>query len=258
MPQAEETQLLAEMPVAEMERAIEALERFTQPERLGRLQDVLNKRTAHLCTVFENPSNPNNVWAALRTIDSFGIQNVHVIADPELYIKKGRLLTMSSAMGSQKWLSLHGHDSAADCARALKARGYRIIGSSLGPGAVPMDAIDWSARRVAVAFGNEKTGLSEGLLAQCDQTFYIPMRGFAESFNVSVALSIVLASAAAGGGLRGGDLGEGERRAVYLRWLLRTVAAGESVLQREGIALPQSMSLRRTEEGIAGFSTLRT
>jgi hypothetical protein len=43
------------------------------------------------------------VWAALRTIDSFGVQNVHVIADPELYVKKGRLLTMSASMGSNKW-----------------------------------------------------------------------------------------------------------------------------------------------------------
>jgi tRNA (guanosine-2'-O-)-methyltransferase len=74
-----------------------------QPERRERLQDVLSKRTNNVCVVFENPSNPNNVWASLRTIESYGIQNVHVIADPDRYVKKGRLLTMKAAMGSQKW-----------------------------------------------------------------------------------------------------------------------------------------------------------
>jgi len=45
---------------------------------------------------------------------------------------------------------------------------------------------------LALVFGNEKEGLSPEVLAQCDGTFRIPMFGFAQSLNVSVAAGIAL------------------------------------------------------------------
>jgi hypothetical protein len=53
-----------------------------------------------------------------------------------------------------------------------------------------------------------------------------------------------------------GDLPSAQQRVIYLRWLLHTVKAGEELLRHAGIALPEHMSLRREEEGIAGFSTV--
>lgn len=66
------------------------------------------------------------VWACLRTLDSFGIQHAHVVSDPSTYSKKARLKTMCTAMGSQKWLTLHGHDSPEDAVAKLKADGYQV------------------------------------------------------------------------------------------------------------------------------------
>lgn len=66
------------------------------------------------------------VWACLRTLDSFGIQHAHVVSDPSTYSKKARLNTMCTAMGSQKWLTLHGHDSPEDAVAKLKADGYQV------------------------------------------------------------------------------------------------------------------------------------
>ena len=44
-------------------------------------------------------------------------------------------------------------------------------------------------------FGNEKKGLTEEALEICDIRFTIPMYGFCESFNLSVAAAITLYSA---------------------------------------------------------------
>jgi len=33
---------------------------------------VLNQRTDNIRMVYENPSNANNIWASLRTLDTFG------------------------------------------------------------------------------------------------------------------------------------------------------------------------------------------
>ncbi len=66
------------------------------------------------------------MWACLRTLDSFGIQHAHVVSDPSTYSKKARLKTMCTAMGSQKWLTLHGHDSPEDAVAKLRADGYQV------------------------------------------------------------------------------------------------------------------------------------
>lgn len=41
--------------------------------------------------------------------------------------------------------------------------------------------------------GNEDRGISDEIRELADETFYLPMCGFAESFNLSVATAIVLA-----------------------------------------------------------------
>jgi hypothetical protein len=38
--------------------------------------------------LFGNPSNPSNIWACLRNLDSFQIQHVDAIADLEAYTGK--------------------------------------------------------------------------------------------------------------------------------------------------------------------------
>jgi tRNA (guanosine-2'-O-)-methyltransferase len=53
---------------------------------------------------------------------------------------------------------------------------------------------DLSADRpIALLFGNEHEGPSAQTLAACTGTFRIPMAGFTQSFNVSVAAGIALA-----------------------------------------------------------------
>ena len=51
--------------------------------------------------------------------------------------------------------------------------------------------IDWT-KPSCLIFGNEDQGISEEALAAADQTVVIPMNGFADSFNISVAASIIL------------------------------------------------------------------
>ena len=51
------------------------------PQRLHKLTYVAKNRTNRVKFVFENPSNTNNVWAALRTFDSFGVHEVDIIMD---------------------------------------------------------------------------------------------------------------------------------------------------------------------------------
>ena len=47
---------------------------------------------------------------------------------------------------------------------------------------------------VALVFGNERRGVSPGLLEAADASFYLPMAGFTQSFNISVSASHLTAA----------------------------------------------------------------
>src|SRR5207237_5624790 len=93
---------------------------------------------------------------------------------------------------AQKWLDLDRHPSGAACAAALRETGFDVWAGHLDQTArlytdLPAD------RPVALLFGNEHEGPHAETLARCTGTFRIPMAGFTQSFNVSVAAGIALA-----------------------------------------------------------------
>jgi tRNA (guanosine-2'-O-)-methyltransferase len=73
----------------------------------------------------------------------------------------------------------------------LKERGYRILAGALGEVALPLEEIDFSGR-IALVFSNELEGANPQVLEQVDGFFVIPMTGFSQSLNVSVAAGIVI------------------------------------------------------------------
>lgn len=89
-----------------VQKATGVLEEYINDDRLERIRTVLSQRTKNCKFLFENPNNPSNVWACLRTIDSFGVQDVDVIIESGMYQGKQALSTkrgMRTAMGSAQW-----------------------------------------------------------------------------------------------------------------------------------------------------------
>lgn len=60
---------------------------------------------------------------------------------------------------------------------------------------VHVQDVDWT-QPTAVIFGNELQGVTQAAIDAADQSVIIPMTGFAQSFNISVAASLVLFAAA--------------------------------------------------------------
>lgn len=54
-----------------------------------------------------------------------------------------------------------------------------------------MQDVDWT-RPTAFVLGNERRGVSDAALQLADQTAIIPMAGFVESYNISVAAAIIM------------------------------------------------------------------
>ena len=69
--------------------------------------------------------------------------------------------------------------------------GYTIVAATPDKHSKSLDSITVDDK-IALLFGTEENGLSDEALANSDYSVVIPMYGFTESFNVSVACSLIL------------------------------------------------------------------
>jgi tRNA (guanosine-2'-O-)-methyltransferase len=202
--------------------------------RRALIERALENRTRHVVAVIENVADSHNANAVVRSCECFGIQELHVVSEAEFKTARRILI------GSGKWVDLVRHsqktrNNAAHCLAGLKARGYRIAVTvpKAGAGVTPLDRLDLSAP-LAVCFGQEHTGISGTLRAGADHFVTIPMAGFTESLNISVAAGIVFYTLTQR--LRSGDvrwqLGEADKNELRLLWALRCLRNPGAILQR--------------------------
>ncbi len=202
------------------------------------MQAVLDKRLGAVRVVVEHLRHAHNLSAVLRTCEALGVQHVHVV-DAAEHCTWSRRITQ----GAHKWLTVHRHDRFEACAAALRDRGFRMYAAMLDPGAVPLGEIPVD-RPVAVVFGNEKAGVSPETRALCDGAYIIPMTGFVQSFNISVAAAISLydlTRRARAERPDSGLLSAAERGEVLFSWLPKSLRCGRRIVdagERRGPGRP--------------------
>jgi tRNA (guanosine-2'-O-)-methyltransferase len=116
----------------------------------------------------------------------------------------------------------------------MKEAGYRLLATHLD-GGVPLEEIDFS-ERTALVFGSEGRGVCDELLEHCDGRVIIPMSGFSQSFNVSVAAAMCLHQARMDRVSRlgrFGDLTEEEAAVVRERYYRRSIQCSDAILSRK-------------------------
>lgn len=164
---------------------------FVTENKKGKMEQVLNMRTRHVTIALEDIYQSHNASAALRTADCMGLQDAYIIENYNEYE-----INPDVARGATKWLDIHrfnleDQDNTALCIDDLKAKGFRVVGTSLSaesvhPADLPLD------KPLALMFGNEEFGLSGFARERTDMNIKIPMHGFTQSFNISVSVAIAL------------------------------------------------------------------
>ena len=210
------------------EQILELAAPFLTPERLNRIEQVVANRTYSVVPVLENIYDRGNISAVMRSSEALGLQAVHVVELSERFKSANRV-----TQGADKWLDVVRWQSSKECALDLKSRGYKIYATHL-EAAVPISEIDWS-QPSAIVFGNEKDGVSKEMLELCDQAVIIPMLGFVQSFNISVAAAISLYHIYQDRLRRTGkhgDLSEEEKRTLMALYCIRSAKNPERLLNR--------------------------
>ena len=160
-------------------------------KRLKKLKRVAEARQAGLTIVIEDVFDPHNLGAISRSCDAFGIQQIHVIFETHAQFDP-KQAGKNSSTATNKWLEYRVHQGAAPALQTLKDEGWQLVATALDSEAESIFEADLCAPRIALLFGNEKTGLSPEALALADRIVTIPMRGIAQSMNVSVSAALCM------------------------------------------------------------------
>lgn len=155
--------------------------------RLERLRSVAERRQEGLHVLLENVHDPHNVSAVLRTCDAVGVDTVHLLYTVEPFPRFGK----KSSAGVAKWARVFRYESVSDAVAALRHENLRIAVTMLDDRAVSLYDVVLTEPTV-LCFGNEHRGISEELRNVADLSVKIPMVGFVESLNISVACAVTL------------------------------------------------------------------
>lgn len=197
--------------------------------RKERIERVLSLRTRTFTVVLDRLEDSFNMGAVVRTCEGMGVQEVHVIKHPDAPFIPNTKVTQ----GCEKWMDLQIHKDFAACRDQLKGRGFTLLASAIREDATSLFELKFD-QKLALVFGNERHGVSDEVLAGCDGVFWIPMRGFTQSLNVSAAVCASVTRAIAwrtehtG---QAGDLSPEETAALRERFHLRSLKQGKKLIR---------------------------
>jgi len=155
--------------------------------RKQKLTSVLEHRQLDVKIVCENINDPHNVSAMLRTCDSVGIPEIHLLYTNNEYPRMGA----KSSASARKWVKTNKVSNYDDLKKQLKTENQTIYATHLNTKAISIYDIDWT-KPSTIIMGNEHSGVSNEALEISDQNVFIPMFGMVESLNVSVATAVIL------------------------------------------------------------------
>ena len=205
------------------EKLLHYFEGYLTDKRKNLFKKVLEDRTRHFAVVLEDIFQPHNASAVVRTADIFGVQDVHAIENK--YTNK---VSRHVAKGSQKWITSKRYKSDGNntkiCLDNLRNNGYQIIATTPHNDSCLLQGFDIT-KKTAFVFGVEAEGVSDYVMENADGFLKIPMVGFTESLNISVAAAIILQDVTTK--LRNSDvdwqLSKEEKEILYFEWVKKTI-----------------------------------
>ena len=153
-----------------------------------------------IIVIAHNIRSTHNVGAIFRTAEGFGISKILLTgytpyptlpADtrlPHISLKLTNQIH-KTALGAEAIVPFE-YSEALDLA-ALKEAGYQIVALEQADRSIDITTYA-SPDKIALLLGEEVEGITDELLAQCDDILEIPMAGKKESFNVSVAAGLAM------------------------------------------------------------------
>ena len=211
-------------------KKIEILKDFVTPHRWDRIEKVVSDRTFQIAPVLEHIYDNGNISAVMRSAESYGFINFQIIERSDGQFKNSQRVSQ----GTEKWLKIKKSKDTTTCLRDLKSQGFKIYATHLDA-TIKIEDINF-CQPSAIIFGNEREGVSPEALELCDERFIIPMYGFAQSFNISVAAALCffhIHSNRRSQLGKSGDLTDIQSKSLVLEYLMKSLDEPEKILKQK-------------------------
>lgn len=143
-----------------------------------------------LVMVLDNVRSGHNVGSVFRTSDAFGIPAIYLCGITPCPPNRE---VMKTALGSTESVSWEFVQNTKNIIEKLKEQDFEIVLAEQTTESISLqDFIPAREKKYAFVFGNEIEGIQSELLNLANQVVEIPQFGTKHSFNISVAVGIVL------------------------------------------------------------------
>lgn len=132
-------------------------------------------------------TNPQNLGMIIRSVAASPMNGLLL---PKKGCAKIDPLVHKASAGTLIKSSIYHCPTIESGLKSLRSKGYRLIGLSGGVDRSLGD-IGNANEKIVYVLGNETTGISEPILALCDELACIPLESGIESINVAMAATLV-------------------------------------------------------------------
>lgn len=136
--------------------------------------------------VLDNIRSLHNVGAIFRTADAAGVDKLYLCGmsgtPPRPEIRK-------AALGAEEVVAWEYFKHTHAALQQLKSAGYFLLALESTPASVDYRRAVYQFP-LALVVGHEFSGIAPEILALCDATMALPMRGVKVSLNVAVAFGV--------------------------------------------------------------------
>lgn len=137
--------------------------------------------------ILDNIRSALNVGAIFRTCDGAGASKLYLCGITP-YPPHNRI--PKTALGAIDFVEWEKVDSTLELIKSLKAKGYQIVAVEQTDKSIKYTDYKFKPN-TAIIFGNEISGVSPEVLAECDKALILPMYGQKNSLNVATTVGII-------------------------------------------------------------------
>ena len=165
--------------------ALNVADRYKE-SNLADIRADLDSRRTDMVSIFMNTTNDFNKATAIRSSNAFLGGSVYMVHKRK-YDKRG-------TVGTHHYEHVYHADTLDEVIAHLHAQGYTVFAVDNIDKHNPKNVwdVDFPARS-AFLYGEENAGLSDEMIAACDDMIFIGMEGSVRSLNVACSATVIMA-----------------------------------------------------------------
>jgi len=163
----------------------------TDADFLSSLPDGIERPEKNFLPIYlilHNLRSAFNVGSIMRTAECMGVEKIFFTGYTPTPTNSG---VKKTAMGTEKHINWEKANDIEHLITELRNKKIKVYALETSPKAEPLKEVEWQ-ENTAILLGNEALGITKDLLQTVDKIVSIPLRGWKNSLNVSVATAICL------------------------------------------------------------------